>query len=88
VWLLIAIGWHALVDALSVYLVSTQSIYTVEAAIGVMALVSLGVIFILRSPDPVSAVEETPPVQPALPDPAIENSETVDSYRLDETRYQ
>jgi len=88
VWLLIAIGWHALVDALSVYLVSTQSIYTVEAVIGVMALISLGVIFLLRSPDPVPAVEEIPPVKPALPDPANGNSETVDSYRLDETRYQ
>lgn len=88
VWLIIAIGWHALVDALSVYLVSTQSIYTVEAVIGVLALISLGIIFILRSPDPVPTVEETPPVQPALPDPANGNSETVDSYRLDETRYQ
>jgi uncharacterized membrane protein YhfC len=88
VWLIIAIGWHALVDALSVYLVSTQSVYTVEAAIGVMALISLGVIFLLRSPDPVPAVEKTPPVQPALPDPAIENFETVDSYRIDQTRYQ
>ena len=88
VWLIIAIGWHALVDALSVYLVSTQSIYTVEAVIGMLALISLGVIFLLRSPNPVPAVEETIPVQPALPDPAIENSDTVDSYRLDQTRYQ
>jgi len=88
VWLLIAIGWHALVDALSVYLVSTQSIYTVEAVIGVLALISLGVIFLLRSPDPVPAVEETPPMITTLPDPAIVDTEIDDPYRLDQTRYQ
>jgi uncharacterized membrane protein YhfC len=88
VWLLIAIGWHALVDALSVYLASTQSVYLVEAVIAVLALISLGAIFALRSPDPVPATEETPPVRAPLLDPAIVETEIDDTYRLDQTRYQ
>jgi hypothetical protein len=76
------------VDALSVYLASTQSVYLVEAVIAVLALISLGAIFALRSPDPVPAAEDTPPVRSPLLDPAIVETENDDTYRLDQTRYQ
>jgi uncharacterized membrane protein YhfC len=88
VWLLIAIGWHALVDALSVYLASTQSVYLVEAVTWGLALISLGAIFALRSPDPVPVAEVTPPGRAPLLDPAIVDTDIDDTYRLDQTRYQ
>ena len=87
-WLFIAIGWHALVDALAVYLVGTQSIYAVEAVLGVLALISLVVIFALRQPEPVQVIEVAAPFQSTPPDLTDTNPEDIDTYRLDETRYQ
>lgn len=87
-WLFVAIGWHALVDALSVYLLGTQSVFIVEAAIGIMALISLGVIFAFRQPEP---IQETDPTRPPQSYPVVDLESTpdeTDTYRLDETRYQ
>lgn len=87
-WLFVAIGWHALVDALSVYLLGTQSVFIVEAAIGIMALISLGVIFAFRQPEP---IQETDPTRPPQSYPVVELEsppDETDTYRLDETRYQ
>ncbi len=62
-WLFAAIGWHALVDALAVFFVSTQGVYFTEALIGVEALVSIAFIFFLRQPEP------APPEESPLPEP-------------------
>ena len=51
-WLFIAIGWHALVDSLAVYAVGTWGPYITEALIGVVAIISIVIIFALRTPEP------------------------------------
>lgn len=47
-WLAAAVLWHALLDAVAVYASSVWGIYWAEALLGVMAIMSLGVIFALR----------------------------------------
>jgi uncharacterized membrane protein YhfC len=85
-WLFIAIGWHALVDALAVYLVSTTSAYVTEAVIGITAIISLVVIYALRQPE--YAREEPQIISQPTPsdmtniiidDPSLE--------KLDESKY-
>jgi uncharacterized membrane protein YhfC len=55
-WIWLAIGYHALIDAIPVYAVSKISPYWVEGIVGIFALISLGIIFIMRSPEPVEIV--------------------------------
>jgi uncharacterized membrane protein YhfC len=60
VWLVLAILWHAIVDASSVYLSGLWSsypwgAYAVEGAIGIAALISIAIIFSLRQPEPAAA---------------------------------
>lgn len=86
-WLWLAIGWHAFLDAVAVYSSSTWGIYVTEAILGVIALLSLGIIFILKTPEPQPEIypldgEETQIAELKMPEIA-ENSE-----KLDETRFQ
>jgi len=81
-WLWLAIGYHALIDAVSVYAVKKISPYWVEGIVGVFALISLGIIFILRSPEPVETltpVADTPLVTLPLVEPTTE--------QLDNSKY-
>ena len=55
-WLWLAIGYHALIDAVAVYATSKLNPYWVEGIVGLFALISLGIIFILRSPEPAETV--------------------------------
>ena len=48
IWFFVAVAWHTFVDAVAVFGVSTWGIYSTELAIGMMALASLGFIFLLR----------------------------------------
>jgi uncharacterized membrane protein YhfC len=86
-WLFAAILWHAVVDALAVVGVVRQwSIYTIEGAVGVMALISLAALFALRpreegdkakekeAPEPQAVVRrDEPPIQ-AVPPERLEDS--------------
>ena len=47
-WLAAAILWHALLDASVVYVSSVWGIYWAEAALGVLTLASVGIIYALR----------------------------------------
>lgn len=47
-WLLLAIGWHTLVDAVAVFALSTWGIYLTEALIVGAGLLGLGIVFALR----------------------------------------
>jgi uncharacterized membrane protein YhfC len=49
-WLLAAIVWHALLDAVAVYGIQTWGMYITEALILCMALISLVFVFKLREP--------------------------------------
>ena len=79
-WLWLAVGYHALVDAVSVFAMNKISIYWVEGIVGGFALLSVVIIFLLKKPEP--AIQEepsaaTPVEQAALPeiDPSSENLE-------------
>lgn len=79
-WLWLAVGYHALVDAVAVYALSKISMYWVEAIVGGFALISLAIIFLLKKPEPEIQEEPTaaaPAVQAALPeiDPSDANLE-------------
>lgn len=84
-WLLAAILWHALTDAVAVYVVATWGAIPTEAAIAVLALVGLALMFALRQPEPLPAAAAAPP-PPATPGPMIGAAPTAD--QLDRTRYQ
>lgn len=59
-WLWFAIGWHTVIDALSVLAMSTWGAYVTEGIIGGLCLLSIGVLFILRQPEDEPTLEETP----------------------------
>jgi uncharacterized membrane protein YhfC len=72
-WLAAAILWHALVDATAVFTIQYatpirgphQAAFLTEAVVAVYALISLGILFWLRTPDPLPP--ETEPLPPPLP---------------------
>jgi uncharacterized membrane protein YhfC len=72
IWVWLAVGWHTLVDAIAVFLVQVWRPYpwnafAVEGVLGLLALVSLAIIFKLHQPEP----EEPAPA---------ESSPTLQSY--------
>jgi uncharacterized membrane protein YhfC len=50
-WLLLAIAWHMVVDAVAVFASQTWNPYITEGVILVLGFLSLGVVFILKPPD-------------------------------------
>lgn len=64
-WLGLAILWHTLLNAVAVFAVVTWNAYITEALIGAVALLSLGIIFWLRTPEPVEPeLEPLPELKP------------------------
>ncbi len=63
-WLAFAIGWHWLLDGLSVYVVGRWGALATEGVLAVLTLVSLGIILSLRTPDP--RPQAPPPAEPAF----------------------
>lgn len=67
-WLWVAVLWHGVVDATAVYAISTWGAYVTEAIVGGMALISLGIVFWFKTPEPVEPeLEPLPEVDPAQP---------------------
>ena len=58
-WLFVAVAWHALVNAGAVLLLGKFSALYAETWIGICALVSLGIIYYFRDPEPVSEMIES-----------------------------
>jgi uncharacterized membrane protein YhfC len=86
IWIWLAVGYHALVDASSVWLMSKVSIYWVEGVVGVFALISLVIIFSLRTPEPQPAsVSEPLPASGNLPGPSGDDP-SLD--QLENSKYQ
>ena len=48
VWLALAVGWHTLVNAVALFAFGIWGVYVAEGLIGLMALFSLWIVFILR----------------------------------------
>ena len=64
-WLWVAVLWHALLDATAVLTVTKWGAVAAEGAIGILALFSVGIIFWLRTPEPVEPeVEPLPELKP------------------------
>ncbi len=82
-WLLAAILWHGLVDAVAVFSAITWGIPVSEALLAVSALVSVGVIFWLKAPEPEEPEREPLPA-PENPTPT---SDKITSDMLDRSRY-
>jgi uncharacterized membrane protein YhfC len=84
VWILLAVLWHAIVDAAAVYFGAVAGPYTTEAILALFAAVDIAIIFLLREPRPIvkDSDEPLPPVE-YRPVVIKETSEN-----LDKTRYQ
>ena len=81
-WLLAAILWHTLLNAVAVFAVSTWDVVITEVLIGVIALLSLGIIFWLQEPEPIEPeLEPLPEAGPAPPLVAKVTEEALDRSR-------
>lgn len=87
-WLLAAILWHALTDAVAVYVVSTWGAVPTEAAIAVLALIGLALIFALRQPEPLPAVPAAAPLPAPSEGPLPPTSAAPTPDQLERTRFQ
>lgn len=85
-WFFLAVGWHTVVDAVAVFAVGRWGYYLTEALIGIMAVLSVMIIFRLRIEKPEVAMLDVRPEQPLaqLDLPEIE----VTPENLDKTRYE
>lgn len=63
-WLFLAIGWHALANALAVYLLETYGALAAEGVLAVIAIISIAFMFAFKRPEPAE------PEQLPLPEPA------------------
>jgi uncharacterized membrane protein YhfC len=48
IWFWLAILWHAIVDAVAVYLGQQISMIALEGIVGIFAIISLGIVFWMR----------------------------------------
>jgi len=88
-----AILWHALTDGVAVYAASTWGALPTEAAIAVLALVGLGLLFALRAPEPIDAAPGPADTSGAvtLPSPLASGpllAGVASADQLDRTRFQ
>jgi uncharacterized membrane protein YhfC len=86
-WLVAAIVWHAVIDALAVVgAVSGWAIYAIEGAVALTALISVAALLALRREHEENSEEEAAaPRPPALPGPARDGP--MSSEQLDDSRY-
>lgn len=67
-WLAAGILWHAAIDGVLVYVVTRWGGVTAELVLGGMSLISLGIIFGLRQPEPEEPeLESLPVLKPLAP---------------------
>jgi uncharacterized membrane protein YhfC len=86
-WLWFAIGWHALLNAVALYVAGTWNIYLAELALGIIALISVWIILRLRQPEaPGNQEFEIPRIIPSTTGfqmPPVEET----NEHLEQTRY-
>ncbi len=81
-WLWLAIGWHALIDGLAVIAMAKWGAYATEAIAGVIAIISVVIIFALRQPDESDHLEQLSlPLQPMEIHQVEETAEILDNSR-------
>jgi uncharacterized membrane protein YhfC len=86
-WLVLAILFHAITDASAVFIAGQWNAYIVEAVIGVIAVLSIIIIFALHQPEPEPAAFLH---LPSPNEPLIFTPTTIEetSDNLEKTRYQ
>ena len=82
-WLAAAVLWHALVNATAVFAITAWGVLPAEGLVGIMALISLGIIYWLYQPEP-KGPEAEPLLEPA-PLKAADTSPTQDA--LERSKY-
>ena len=83
-WLFGAIGYHALLDGVAVIGQKYLSPISLEGVIGIFAILSVVIIFLLRQPEPPEVIPlSAPAVIVSPPQPVLETPEN-----LEKTRYQ
>lgn len=83
IWLLAAILWHALANALAIFAAVTWGVWASEGLLALIAMISLGIIFWLKTPEP-----QEPDIEPLPPPPAGEDTDTeVTNAMLERSRY-
>ena len=87
-WVLLAILWHAVIDATVVLLSAlwaayTWKFYALEGVVLVFSLIGLGIIFALRSPEP----EPAAPAPEALPPDLAPVADSPTTEKLDDSRF-
>ncbi|RPI24703.1 MAG: YhfC family intramembrane metalloprotease [Chloroflexota bacterium] len=90
-WLWLAVLWHAIIDGIGVYILYTYGaqgnmVYIIEGIVGLIALISLGIIFALRSPEPPE--EPSPEQAPIQPVDVTGLEVKVTDENLEGTKYQ
>lgn len=86
-WLWLAIGWHWLVDGVAVYALPTLGALATEGIIGVMALISLGIVFALRRFELPSSPSPAPSEPVAVSEPALPTTPRITPDMLDRSRF-
>jgi uncharacterized membrane protein YhfC len=84
-WLGLAVLWHTFANAVALYVASTWGFYHSEAALTGVALLSLGIVFALRTPEPVVEDEQELVVPPPQKFTPLEIEE--DPEKLTDSRY-
>ena len=83
-WLFAAIGYHALIDGVAVIGQKYITPLGLEGVIGIFAILSVAIIFLLRQPEPLVVLPSAVAVADIpMPEPLQETSEN-----LEKTRYQ
>jgi len=82
-WVVLAILYHAIVDASALVVMKYTTPYWVEGMVGVFALISLAIIVLLRKPEPEAEIKEEEIIAPVKKPTSIEPS----SEQLDNSKY-
>lgn len=87
-WFALAVLWHAVVDAVAVFAVSTWGVYVAEGLVVIGGLLSVGIVLALRWPEEETpgAGNELPAIQASLPRIGS-GAEALDRDKLDKSRY-
>jgi uncharacterized membrane protein YhfC len=86
-WLWFAIAWHALLDAVTVISISKLSVYATEGLVGIFSIISIGIIFALRQPEP-SDSSQVEDLEEHIDPPQVELSPVeVTPDKIEDTRY-
>jgi uncharacterized membrane protein YhfC len=82
-WVILAIIYHAIVDAAAMIVLQMTNAYWVEGLVGVFALISLVIIFLLRKPEQEVKTKEVETITPVQKTDSIEPS----NEQLDNSKY-